>query len=268
MLPILLLIAGGVILLMSTNGVSGTVSAAIDSAVDWTRDAAFAAALPGNLRPWAPNLLSAARKFGVSPWLLAGIAYRESSGGSALTPPGPAGTGDFYKRPSGRRYPSGYVVGTSGMPEDGQGWGRGLMQIDWAVWYPWAQQNAWWDPQVNIEKSAEILANQISFFSSNPTSSTVSVDAWRLTGLKSADGKTIVDGWTQKYGITNLGPYLDPRPLYGTNLAMAALAAYNAGAGGVLQAVAAGLTPDAPTARNDYANWIATRASSWLAQFV
>lgn len=246
---------------------SAPVSAAINTAVDWANSAAFRLALPANVAQWSDFFLAAAEQAGVSPWLLAGICYRESGGGDALHPQGPGGTGDFNPRPAGRRYPSGYVVGPNGMPEDGGGWGRGLMQLDWAVQFPWPQQNNWADPATNINKAANILATNILFFSSDPNPSGITVESWRLKGLTSATGKVLVQGWADKYGLQSTGPYSDPRPLTGTDLALAAVAAYNAGTSGVLQAIAAGLPADAATAGNNYGSWISTRVSAWLATY-
>jgi len=242
-----------------------TISAAIDNAVDYGKEQAFAMALPANVAEWSDNFIAAGRNYGVSPWLLAGICYQESLGGSALTPQGPSGTGDFSKRTPGRNYGNGYVVGSTGMPEDGKGWGRGLMQLDWGAQYPWCQNNPWQDPQTNINKAAQVLQSCINFFQASGNPLGVNIDSWRMNGLASAN----VQGWASKYGLdpTSLGPFTDPRPLSGNDLAVAALAAYNAGTSGVLQALAAGLPADAPTAGNTYASRIAGKVAAWLSTF-
>jgi soluble lytic murein transglycosylase-like protein len=72
-------------------------------------------------------------RWGVDPYLLAAICERESRGGEALTPPGPAGTGDH-------------------------GMGCGLMQIDRRYWKGWIARGEWGDPAKNISKGAEILS--------------------------------------------------------------------------------------------------------------
>lgn len=61
--------------------------------------------LPPHLDRWYLCFQAAHMQTGVDPYLLAAICDRESAGGEALTPKGPAGTGD-------------------------KGHGRGLMQID------------------------------------------------------------------------------------------------------------------------------------------
>lgn len=87
---------------------------------------------------------------GLRPSLIAGIGSRESRWGQALTPKGPGGTGDFverrYLRPH-RRQP---------MPEDGQGFGRGLMQIDYDA-HVFARTGPWREPIENIRYGASVL---------------------------------------------------------------------------------------------------------------
>lgn len=226
---------------------------------------AFEAAtkLPTQVIGYIAALKASADKYNVSPWLLAGIMMRESAAGTLLKPPGPGGTGDFGARPPGRQYKqadgSVYTVGASGMPEDGQGWGRGLMQIDWGVHNDWCTNNDWTDPETNIDFAANVLAQNFAYFVRGPSSG-VKVDAWRLTGLKDKSGKIVIPGWP----IQNVGPYVDPRPLAGDLLNKAALASYNAGPSGVLQAIAAGLDPSTPTTGTDYANWIMSRVTGWM----
>lgn len=250
-----LLGGAGLLLLLSTmtnsNGIGSSIASGIDSFVDYGRELAFAAVLPSPVSNYAQLILEASRSHGVSPWLLAGIMYRESLGGSALSPPGPGGTGDFGRRTPGMRYTNGYVVPGSGMPEDGQGWGRGLMQIDWASQFPWGQTNNWQDPATNIEKGAQVLAEAMSYFQQGPN----------------PNGIIVTAGHTSGWGLPTPGPYMDPRPLSGTDLALAATAAYNAGPGTVLQAVAAGLSPDVATTGSNYSNAVASRAAAWLSNF-
>lgn len=224
----------------------------------------FKAALPANLARYADQLRIESFNAAVSPWILAGIMQRESNAGLALTPHDHGGTGDTHPRRPGTRYASGYVVGPSGMPEDGLGWGRGLMQIDYGVHHEWVTTHDWREPRVNIAKAASILSGFLSFFSTAPVhASAVMVDAWRLDGLHDAKGVTLVHGWKDKYDLASRGPFVDPRPLSGAVLVHAALAAYNANSTGVLEAIAAGLTPDAATSGNDYSNWILIRVNAW-----
>jgi len=259
------------------EAVADAVTQAEDTIVTEATDAAKAAGesivsafeaatkLPAAMVQYVPMIKDAADTYKVSPWLLGGIMMRESAAGTVLKPPGPAGTGDFGKRPPGRQYKQAngsiYTVPASGMPEDGLGWGRGLMQIDWAVHNDWCTNNDWTDPETNIGFAAEVLAQNFAYFVRGPSSSGVKVDAWRLTGLKDGNGKIVVPGWP----IQSVGPFPDPRPLADDLLNKAALAAYNAGPSGVLQAIAAGLDPSTPTTGTDYANWIMSRVTGWMA---
>lgn len=235
----------------------------INSVIDSSKEGLFAAALPDEISQWSAQLLRASRAAGVNPWVLAGIMYRESRGGEALSPRGPYGTGDTYHRAAGHRYANGYVVPASGLPEDGRGWGRGLMQIDWAVHHVWASQYAWFDAQTNIDYAAGLVRQVQEFFAAGPGSPVV-VSQARMDGLtEPGTGKVISEGWRSKYGLTSTGPFPDPRPLSGDALTKATLAAYNAGTSGVLQAIAAGLPASAPTAHNDYADWVLERVVAW-----
>jgi hypothetical protein len=145
---------------------------------------------------YASLLWSAGQSYNVDPFLLAGIAERESHFGAALWPKqgkppmGRAdGTGDWTARPKGWSISThgvphatlppgaggspGWSPHPSGrgappppymLPPDGLGWGRGLMQIDFNVHYPWVTTNDWGDPTTNINKAAEILASNLRFF--------------------------------------------------------------------------------------------------------
>lgn len=103
------------------------------------------------------NLIeTAASQYSFPTSLLAGIGSRESHWGLALTPPGPAGTGDF----TGRRFPTRYR--TQALPPDG-GFGRGLMQIDFDA-HEFARTGNWKDPRENILYGAKVLADNRDFF--------------------------------------------------------------------------------------------------------
>jgi len=219
----------------------------------------FAKVLPSAMQRYAPALLQAGQQYGVSPWLLAGVLWRETNAGTVLTPPGAAGTGDWTPRHAGSRYFA-FANPVTGMPPDGLGWGRGLMQLDYGAEHAWVTTHDWADPLVNIGYAALKLAGLVVYFGGRPGVA-VLVDQWRLTGYPTAH----VAGWLEKYGLASTGPYPDPRPLQGAVLDEAALSAYNAGIAGVLQAAAAGLPPSAPTAHNDYGSWILEHISAWKA---
>ena len=257
--------AGALVLLfLGRKRLSAGASMVFGKAVTAGKEALFAAALPPGPRQYGDEILRAAEKYDVSPWLLAGIMYRESTGGLALRPPGPRGTGDFLARSSSSTYYK-YANPATGLPLDGQGWGRGLMQIDYGVHNAWVVSNDWGDPQTNIDKAASLLADNAKYFSSGGGGA-VTIEPWRITSGYSAGGKLLVPPWST-YGIAPRTSAPDPRPLSGQLLAEASLAAYNAGPKGVLQAVALGLAPARATANADYGNWILARVSTWLSLF-
>lgn len=239
----------------------------MSQAVAFGKESAFKAALPLQIGRWAPEILQASRLYGVSPWMLAGIMLRESQGGATLTPPNnPAGTGDFTPRLSGTyaKY-----AGANGLPADGAGgWGRGLMQIDYGAHNAWVTSNAWWDPQTNINKSADILRTSMRFFSAiPPAGATVKIEPWRVTNGKDS---IKIAPWLEKYKVPASAAgasFKDPRPLSGTALQEAVFAAYNAGDSGVLQAVALGLPAEAATTGQDYVAWLTTRVAAWWPKF-
>jgi hypothetical protein len=104
---------------------------------------------------------------------------------------------------------------------------KGLMQIHdspnaEAEWFK-TVGDKWKDPKTNIFKGADMLASKYKFFRSKDMSKEV------------------------------LGSLPDPRPLTGFRLTLAAVAAYNAGEGRVLRALARGQDPDSVTDHNNYA---------------
>ena len=112
--------------------------------------------LPARLQPWLPAAYQSSHRWGVNVCLILGVLDRESHGGKTLKPEGPAGTGDWQPRrwskyahredaqrfkhwvPSRdewcRWFPSRTRLWPAEvcMPGDGQGFGRGLMQLDFA----------------------------------------------------------------------------------------------------------------------------------------
>jgi len=101
---------------------------------------------------------SAAHRYGIQPAVVCGIGSRESRWGLALRPPHPGGTGDFTRRgPRGDRQTS--------LPPDGQGYGRGLMQIDYD-WHEFARTGKWYSPPDNILYACSLLDKSKTFFKS------------------------------------------------------------------------------------------------------
>lgn len=144
------------------------------------------------------------------------------------------------------------------------------MQIDFGAHNAWFASGAnWGDPQTNINKGAEILKGQLDFFR-KPAGSGVMVDCWRLTtGLpqyRIAPWSKYGNVPTCPPGAKTVGPFKDPRPLAGPVLWEAAIAAYNAGPSGALQAVALGFPGEAATTGQDYVSWFTTRVAAWSAR--
>jgi hypothetical protein len=81
-------------------------------------------------------------KWNVRTEVLAGIMCRESAGGYALQPPGPAGVGDG-------------------------GHGHGLMQIDDRSFPDFCASSLWQDPQSNIDFGAKVLAEKRTYMISH-----------------------------------------------------------------------------------------------------
>jgi len=98
----------------------------------------------------------ASRQYNLRPSVLCGIGSRESHWGLALTPPNPGGRGDFANRT-----PRGVRRGT--IPNDGPGYGRGIMQIDYD-WHEFARTGPWGDPRENVFYACKVLDDARTFF--------------------------------------------------------------------------------------------------------
>jgi soluble lytic murein transglycosylase-like protein len=101
--------------------------------------------VPERIARWMPMIRPIADNYRVDPLLLAAVVDRESLGGEALTPKGPAGTGD-------------------------KGHGRGLGQIDDRA-HPFTSctddtgKYLWKDPWLNLSYSARLLRRLLDTFS-------------------------------------------------------------------------------------------------------
>ena len=127
------------------------------SSKDWTfadlkRDMTEAATKYGAF------IKSAGALTGLEPSLICAIGSRESHWGLALSPPGPAGTGDRARR-------------HGLLPPDNQGWGRGLMQADYAASDFAKDPTKWKDPKQNIEFGCKELASNLKRFQNKNLSS-------------------------------------------------------------------------------------------------
>ena len=162
------------------------------------------------IKKYQAYIEKSAGKYDIPASLVAGIGSRESHWGLALSPPGPAGTGDRVSR----RAPTQFRRGP--LPPDDGGFGRGLMQIDFDA-HVFARSGNWQDPQSNIDYGVSVLC----------------------------------DARTSIRRKTNLA---------GAALLRAAVAAYNCGAGNVLNASRNGQDVDFFTAGRNYSKDAMDRA--------
>lgn len=97
-----------------------------------------------------PSIEAAAGRSGLAPGVIVALGSRESRWGLALDPSGAEGTGDFVPRP--------YLLEhrRSVLPQDGGGFRRGLLQIDYDA-HEFARTGAWSDPCANIEYGCMVL---------------------------------------------------------------------------------------------------------------
>lgn len=146
-------------------------------------DACDAANMPA-LSALAPSFVDAAAKWrpddlGLYDFasILASICWRETRAGAVARPAGSAGTGDPSSRwlanPPAYATELGLLTGNSKVSTSGntlyevqppayanaqvRGWGYGLMQIDFASYRSWLDENDWTSPDVNIDKGANIF---------------------------------------------------------------------------------------------------------------
>jgi soluble lytic murein transglycosylase-like protein len=119
----------------------------------------LASRLPPRLARWAPIIAFAADTYGIDPIIFAAIIDRESLGGDALAPPGPAGTGD-------------------------SGHGRGLGQIDDRMHASFiaaldpASTPLWKLPHFNLLYAAAVLGQAWTMFGPDPLSWPIAIAAY------------------------------------------------------------------------------------------
>lgn len=230
-------IAALVLAIVRRKDIATSASYVVSKAVDFSKSAAFAAALPSRGRYLADVFLRVGQEVGVSPFLLAALAEQESQYGTQLRADG---TGDFIPR-SWTATP---------LPPDGMGWGRGIMQIDYGSERGWLSMNNWRDPYTNIKKAAQIFKAKLDYLKATPKTPTVAVTGDEAT----------------RRGVAS-GVYRDPRPLSGDLLFRAALAAYNTGELNALRSVAVGVAPDKTTYGGNYGSTLLPRIAALTAAF-
>lgn len=99
---------------------------------------------------YGASIIAAATDFGVPPAIIVALGSRESRWGLALDPQRPCGTSDRMPRPwlpPHRAQP---------LPEDGLGFRRGLMQIDYDR-DEFARSGDWRSPDANVRHACRVL---------------------------------------------------------------------------------------------------------------
>lgn len=139
----------------------------------------LAVPLPKGAEYLADIAEAAAPKHGLSPYLLLGICYAESNFGSALKPPGPAGSGDYIPRPCSperdkkmashplpgverKTLPDGIKARKIAGPVEAwvpthTGWGCGLLQFDYEAHFDFCSSGAWKKPEAIFEQACKLL---------------------------------------------------------------------------------------------------------------
>ena len=99
---------------------------------------------------YGASIVAAAADFGVPPAIIVALGSRESRWGLRLSPTGPGGTSDRAPRPwlpPERSQP---------LPDDGLGFRRGLMQLDYDR-HEFARSGDWRSPDANIRYTCGVL---------------------------------------------------------------------------------------------------------------
>lgn len=258
-----LLIGGGVLIALTTavakqREIRLFIAAGFRKIMDEANKLIFKAQLPDRAKPYGDLILRVAAEQNVDPFVLFALGDRETNWGA--TSAYKQQTGDWTPRcrtaAQIAKYPGLYRVvgscagGSSVMPGDGLGWGRGIAQIDWEQGYPWCQNNDWRDDYKNLTRGAQILKTNLDYFAKTPNSSPVVINDYYAEKLQ-----------------TEPGEYVDPRPMWGEDLVAAALSAYNSGIGQTLLCVAAGRPADYLTTGKDYAQDTMGRATTLAVKF-
>lgn len=143
---------------------------------------AVRALMPKGTEQIADIAFELAPKYDVSPFTILGITFAESNFGTALTPKGPGGTGDFIPRPVSKDPKVNAVRAalpgvTRKTLEDGiksrnipgpveawvpttRGWGHGLYQLDWEAFNDYlTKSNDWADPRRAMERALKLYSD-------------------------------------------------------------------------------------------------------------
>lgn len=137
----------------------------------------FQNALPPQGKELGATILQVAEAINIDPCILAAVIAKESDFGATLRNE----CGDWVvrdKRFAGLKgmrtiekrdeIPEGWAIteasGPWSIPEDGLGWKRGLMQIDWGSYRQWLEASNWRNPMINIAFGASRLMQAMEVF--------------------------------------------------------------------------------------------------------
>lgn len=100
---------------------------------------------------YGASIIAAATETAIPPAITAALGSRESRWGLTLNPKGPAGTSDLAPRPWLRPHRP------QPLPDDGLGFRRGLMQLDYDR-HEFARSGDWRSPDANIHYACRVLS--------------------------------------------------------------------------------------------------------------
>jgi hypothetical protein len=101
---------------------------------------------------YGAQIEATAAETGLPPAVIAGLGSRQSRWGLALKPRGAAGSIDWMPRPFTQPWRQ------DPLPPDGQGFGRGLLRIDYDM-CGFARTGDWRDPAANIRQGCTLLTD-------------------------------------------------------------------------------------------------------------
>lgn len=224
-------------------------------AFDYAKSGVFKAMLAvqePDAAPYSDAILAESQRADVGPFITVALGKRESDWGHSLdaqrTGDYTARVGAWLKAPGVRvvdsvsspwRAPKdadgNTIPGPYAIPEDGLGWGRGIMQIDWPRVR--AKGHDWRDVQANIAEGLAVYKEKLAELLASPSGS------WTISAALAKRLKVAPGTYAAKAIPADLAP-------------VAALAAYNAGSAAIRRAYsAAGQAGiDRVTTGGDYAS--------------
>ena len=160
----------------------------------------FSAGEIAAIKQFWSDIQQASKDHGIAAEIVVGVGSRESDWGTTLEPRGPAGTGDFAPRK-----PRIDLGRTGGLPPDGQGFGRGLMQLDWDA-QSFARTGPWQDAAQNIAFGCQVLESNHRFLKSKlPTWSEADLMRASIAAYNCGAGKVLSEVRSGGIGAVDRG---------------------------------------------------------------